>query len=75
MLGAGSSSLNNCPDPEPVTLVIRGSMLERVGLHVWLVPGCFLDCLSPWLYAALSLIKYFQQGGAEKEGCGVRLPM
>lgn len=37
-----------------------------------------LDCPRadgvPWLYAALSLIKYFWWGGGEKEGCGARAP-
>lgn len=42
------------------------------------MPYCCLDYPRAdgvlWLYAALSLIKYFQPGGGEKEGCGTKPP-
>lgn len=55
-----------------------GPRWRRVGCQLGLVPACPLDSpradAVPWLYAALSLIKYFWWGGGEQEGCGAGPP-
>lgn len=49
-------------------------MLERVGLHVWLVPGCFLDCFKSMALCCPLINKVFSAGWCREGGLWGQAP-